>query len=354
MSFQLIRNVAIRGVSACVPKTVEENKDLPFYEPGEAEQVIEQIGIVRRHVTTPDVTAVDLCFTAIVKLLEELHWDKDTIDLIAFVTQNADYINQPNAFLIHERLGMSENVMCIDLFHGCPGWVVGLSAVSSMVMTGNIRRAILLDGDTVSKTQYANDREEKPLFGDAGTATVLEYDENAAPMYFNIGSLSEDGRALTRLNGGFRNPYTLDTLKRELDLRTGVSSDVSEVGKMDGMDVFSFAISKAPKSMKKLCANYSLDIASVDNLLLHQANKMIVENIAKRLSVPMVKTPMSLREYGNTTSASIPLTMVSERGKELSEKHQVNLACGFGTGLAWGAVYFETDKIVCPQVITFE
>ncbi len=354
MAFLKIHNVAIRGISACVPKNVEENINLPFYAQGEAEQVIEQIGIARRHVTSVEVTAVDLCYAAVQKLITDLQWEKESIDLVAFVTQNADYINQPNSFLIHEKLGLSEHAMCIDFFHGCPGWVVGLSSTASMISLGNIRRAILLDGDTVSKIQYANDREEKPLFGDAGTATAIEFDENATPMYFNIDSLSEDGRALTRLNGGFRFPYTLETLKRELDLRSGASSDISELGKMDGMDVFSFAISKVPKSMKRLCANYSLDLASVDNLILHQANKMIVENIAKRMSIPMEKTPMSLREYGNTTSASIPLTMVSERGKELSEKHQVNLACGFGTGLAWGAVYFETYKIVCPTIITLE
>ena len=354
MAFLEIHNVAIRGISACVPKRVESNRDMPFYSKDEVDQVIDKIGIERRHVTSPNETAMDLCLKAAESLLTELNWEKESIDLLAFVTQNPDYINEPNSFLVHDRLGLSEHTMCVDYFHGCPGWVVGLSSVTSMMMSGNIHRALLLDGDSVTKGQYANDREEKPLFGDAGTATALEFTEEAKPMYFNIGSLSSEGAALTRLHGMYRNFWTIETLQRELDLRSGKSTDASEVGKMDGMDVFSFAISKAPKSMKKLCAQYSLDMSSVDNLLLHQANKMIVENIAKRMAIPMEKTPMSLREYGNTTSASIPLTMVSERGKELSEKHQVNLACGFGTGLAWGAVYFETDKIVCPPVIILE
>lgn len=350
MAFLEIHNVAIRGISACVPKRVEDNRKMPFYTPDEVDQVIEKIGIERRHVTAPNETAVDLCLKAAEKLIEELGWEKESIDLLAFVTQNSDYLNEPNSFLIHDKIGLPEHTMCLDYYHGCPGWVVGMSSVTTMMMSGNIHRALLLDGDTVTKLQYANDREEKPLFGDAGTATALEFDENAAPIYFNVGTLSSEGLSLTRLHGGFRNPWTVETLQREFDLRSGKSTDASEVGKMDGMDVFSFAISKAPKSMKKLCANYSLDISSVDNLLLHQANKMIVENIAKRMAIPMEKTPTSLREYGNTTSASIPLTMVSERSKELSELHQINLVCGFGTGLAWGAAYFETDNIVCPPV----
>lgn len=354
MAFIEVHNVAVRGISACVPQKVECNRDLPFYTKEEAEQVIEKIGIERRHHTSPDVTAMNLCLKAVEKLLTDLQWEKDSIDILAFCTQNPDYINQPNSFLVHDRLGLTEHTMCLDFFHGCPGWVVSLSSLANMMMSGNFRRVLLLDGDTPTKQQYAKNREEKPLFGDAGTATALEFDENAQPMYFNIGSLSSEGNALIRLNGGFRYPYTLETLQRELNLRTGVLADAAEAGKMDAMDVFSFAITKAPKAMKKLCSNYSLDVNVIDNMYLHQANKVILENIAKRMSVPMVKVPLSLREYGNTTSASIPLTMVSERRKELSEKHQVNLACGFGTGLAWGALYFETDKIVCPPVITLE
>ena len=354
MAFIEIHNVAIRGISACVPKHIEDNRKMPFYAPDEVEQVLEKIGIERRHVTTPDETAMDLCLKAVEKLLADLQWEKESIDLLAFATQTADYINHPDSFLIHDKLGLTEHTMCVDYYAGCPSWVVSFSSVANMMMSGNFRRVLLLAGDTVSKIQYANDREEKPLFGDAGTAMALEFDENAAPMYFNIGTLSSDGEVLIKKYGGYRLPWTVDTLQRELNLRNGASSDVTGVGKMDAMDVFSFAITKAPKAMKKLCANYSLDTSIVDNMYLHQANKVILENIAKRMSMPMEKTPMSLHEYGNTVGASIPLTMVSERHADLSEKHQVNLACSFGTGLSWGAAYFETDKIVCPPVITLE
>ncbi len=350
MAFLEIHNVAIRGISACVPKGVEDNRKMPFYAPDEVEQVIEKIGIERRHVTTINETAVDLCLKSAEKLLEDMGWEKESIDVLAFATQNPDYLNHPNSYLIHDKLGLSEHTMCLDYYHGCPSWVIGLSSLSTMMMSGNFRRILFLDGDTVNKVQYGNDREEKPLFGDAGTATALEFDEKAAPMYFNIGTLSAEGHALIRKHGGFRYPWTIETLQRELDLRSGASSDVSEVGKMDAMDVFSFAITKAPKAMKKLLSNYNLDMAAVDNMYLHQANKVIVEAIAKRMSMPMEKTPMSLPEYGNTVASSIPLTMVSERHDVLSTNHQANLVCSFGTGLSWGAAYFETDKIVCPPV----
>lgn len=353
MAFLKIENVAIRGISACVPSKVEENKDLPFYAPGEAEQVIEATGIERRHVATDGITASDLCYKASESLLSQLGWERESIDLLAFVTQCPDYVNLPNSFVVHEKLGLREDAMCVDFYHGCPGWVVGFSSVASMVSAGSIKRALLLDGDTCSKMQYANDREERPLFGDAGTATAIEFAKGSSPVFFNIGTKSEDARALTKLVGGFRNPYTVDSLKHELDMRAGLNSDFAKTGKMDGMDVFSFAITKAPKAMKRLCSEFGINLEEIDNLILHQANKLIIESIAKRMKVSINHVPSSLRDYGNTTSVSVPLTMVVDRKTQLENVKQKNLACAFGTGLAWGAVYFETEKIIVPEVIIY-
>ena len=354
MAFFKIQNVSIKGISACVPPKVEENITLPFYSSSEeANQVISATGIERRHVATRDITVSDLCLKAAEKLIEDIGWEKESIDLIALVTQNPDYVNHPTSFVVHEKLGLPEDTMCLDFYHGCPGWVVGLSSVSSMLSSGSLRRAILLDGDTVSKDQDPSNREERPLFGDAGTATALEFDLNSPLSFFNIGTKSEDGIALARLHGGYRNPYTIETLKDELDRLSGRLDPHKVDSKMDSMDVFSFAITKVPKAMKKLCSEYDIDIDNIDQLVLHQANKMIVETIAKRLKVPMEKVPLGLKDYGNTTSASIPLAIVTERAELYKSHHQCSLVCGFGTGLAWGSAYFETNRIVIPEVIIY-
>lgn len=354
MAFLKTQNVVIRGISACVPPKVEENRNLPFYSSREeAEQVISATGIERRHVATRDITVSDLCLKAAAKLIEDLGWEKESIDLIALVTQNADFVNHPTSFVVHEKLGLSENTMCVDFHHGCPGWVVGLSSISSMLSLGYIKRALLLDGDTVSKDQDASNREERPLFGDAGTATALEYNEGATPMLFNIGTKSDEGMALARLHGGYRNPYTLETLKDELDRLAGRLEQDKVDSKMDSMDVFSFAITKVPKAMKKLCSEFNISLEDIDQLVLHQANKMIIETIAKRMKVSMEKVPIGLKNYGNTTSASIPLAIVADRAEEYQSKHQRSLVCGFGTGLAWGAAYFETDSIIIPEVVIY-
>lgn len=354
MAFLRISNVSIRGISACVPPKVEENRDLPFYSTlDEAEQVMQAIGIERRHVATTDIAVSDLCTKAADALISELGWEKDSIDLIAVVTQNPDYLNHPTSFVVHDRLGLPESTMCIDFYHGCPGWVVGLSSVAPMLSNGSIKRALLLDGDTVSKDQDASNREERPLFGDAGTATALEYEEGTPAICINIGTKSEDGMALAHLHGGYRHPFTLETLKNELDRLAGRLDKDKNDSKMDSMDVFSFAITKVPKALKKLCAEYDISLDIVDQLVLHQANKMIVEAIAKRMKMPPEKVVLGMKDYGNTTSASIPLAIVSEKAASYKNGIQHSLVCAFGTGLAWGAAYFETNKIVIPQIIIY-
>ena len=353
MAFLKIDHVAIRGISACVPPKVEENRDIPFYTPEEAEQIITATGIERRHIAGPNICVSDLCFLAAEKLIEELGWEKDSIDLLALCTQNPDYRNQPTSFLVHERLGLKDSTMCLDFFHGCPGWVMSLSSVSSMLSAGGIKRALLLVGDTVSKDQNQASHESRPLFGDACTATALEYEQGAPAMFFNNGTLSEDGKVLILTQGGYRHPYTHETLEIELARRAGTLKE-GQTDDMDGMDVFSFAITKVPKALKKLCAEYAVNVEDIDHLVLHQANKLIVDAIAKRMKVANEKVPLGLREYGNTTSASIPLAIVSECANEYQNTHQKSLVCGFGTGLSWGSAYFETNKIVIPEVIIYE
>lgn len=353
MAFLRVNKVAVRGISACVPPAVEENLDIPFYSPSEAEQVISAIGIERRHLSGPDICVSDLCTQAAECLLDDLGWERDSIDVLAVCTQNADYRNQPTSFLVHERLGLQESTMCMDFFHGCPGWVTSLGAVSRLITDNGIKRVLLLVGDTVSKDQNMASRESRPLFGDCCTATALEYCEEAPDMCFNYGTFSDGGKALILTQGGYRNPYNHETLEVELQRRAGTLPH-GQSDDMDGMDVFSFAITKVPKVLKKLCAEFGVELETVDHLVLHQANKLIVDAIAKRLKMPAEKVPLGLREYGNTTSASIPLTIISECANEYRAGHQKSLVCGFGTGLSVAAAYIETDKIICPEVVIYQ
>ncbi len=353
MAFLKIPNVVIKGISACVPPKVEENKDIPFYTPEEAEKVIESTGVERKHIVSDGITASDLCLKACEKLISDLGWEKDSIDLICNVTQTSDYTNHPNVFVLHEKLGLKKDCMSVDLYHGCPGWVVGLSTAASLLSHGSFKRALLVDGDNITSVQYRQDRESRPLFGDAGSATALEYVDGAQPLLFQTGTNSEDGIALIHQKGGARLPHTLESYETELGMLSGEIGTEGVEDLMDGMSVFSFGISTPPKSIKQLCENYGIELNNVDKIVLHQANLFMVNKIAKKLKVDMSKVPSCLKDYGNTTSTSIPLTIVTQCNKEYSSKKLSTIGCGFGTGLAWASVYFETENIVCPDIITY-
>lgn len=353
MAFFSVDNVAIRGISACVPPKIEENRDIPFYSPEEAEQIIKSTGIERKHVVEPGITNLDLCEKAFYALNEKLGWELDSIDAVFYATQTEDYITPPNVFVIHDRLNLSENCFALDINHGCPGWVVGLSTIASMISAGCIKRAIFFDGDNCTTVNYKADREQRPLFGDCGTCTALEFNPNANSMEFFVGTNSKDGNSLLRKNGGCRNPYTLDSFAEELDKLSGSKIIGQDAANMDGATVFSFGISTIPKSIKRFCEHFNINISDVDKVVLHQANKFMLDKIAKKIGANKEQVPSSLKNYGNTTSASIPLTIVSECGEDYETRKMNTIGCGFGTGLSWGTFHFVTDRIVCPKVVVY-
>ena len=348
----LIKNVSIRGITACVPSHIEENSTLAVFSEGEAERVIAQTGIERKHkVGNTEITASDLCERAFKELIEKLEWEQASIDLLGFVTLTPDYLEPPTACVMHGRLGLPESCMTLDLTQGCPGWINGIATISALLSNGSIKRAILLNGDTASQMRSPFDKESLPLFGDAGVATALEFDETASPMEFDFGSRGKDFEAIIRPVGGFRNPITEESLAFKQYGEYVRRRDIDAV--MDGMSVFSFVLSTAPKSVLSLCEHFNIDLCNIDYFIMHQANQYLNEKIRKKLKIPAEKTPYSLKDYGNTSGASIPLTIVTQCNKEFSSQKLDNVACAFGVGLAWGSMHFKTDCIVCPEVVYF-
>lgn len=348
-----ISNIEIKGISACVPPTVERTDEIPFYTADEAQAVVEATGVIQKHIASEGVTASDLCTAAAKKLLEDLNWEPSSVDFLCFVTQTPDYQNHPNVFVAHEKLGLSENCIVVDLFHGCPGWVMGLATSASMMSHGGFKRGLLLVGDVVTRTQYKLGKEDRPLFGDAGTATALVFSEDASRIVFDMGTDSKNGEALIKKKGRLREPHTPESFNLEYDLLKGTKSTEGVDDLMDGMSVFAFGISKPPKSIKKLLEATNNSIETIDKVVLHQANKMMVERILKKIKVPADKAPLGMINYGNTTSASIPLAIVTECSEEYSSKDLKTVCCGFGTGLSWASALFETNKICCPQLIIY-
>lgn len=347
MAFLDIKNVAIKGISACVPAVSDCISNI--YKWGGAGNFIESTGIKTRHRASPEISASDLCVNAAEKLISNLGWIKSEIEALIFVSQTPDYILPATSCLLQQRLKLSNECYTLDISLGCSGWIYAISVLAALLQNGTIKKGLLLAGDTLTKICSPEDKSTYPLFGDSGTATAIEYDSGNIGMKF---SLNTDGCGYETIivrEGAFRNPINEESLKMrergESISRRGIDLE------LDGMDVFSFGITKAPKSVKCLCEHFDIDKDNVDLFTFHQANLMMNEMIRKKLKLPENKVPYNMDEFGNTSCASIPLALVTREREKLRSETVRHIACGFGVGLSWGSIYFETDKIAVPELI---
>lgn len=348
MAFLETKHVAFRGIAACVPKNIEKNIDT-YKKWGDYTKVRSLIGIDQRHLFNDGRCTSDLFFVAAVKLMEKLKWEASEIDAIVCVTQTPDFIQPPVACILQNRLGLREECFATDIPHGCSGWVYGLSIICSLMQNGFIQKGLLFSGDTASKVASPEDKTTQPLFGDAGTCTALEYTEEESSIKFALNTDGSGSDKIVIRDGGYRHPFNEHTLDM-IDYGDGIVRNNNHIF-MEGMSVFSFAISKAPKQIKDLIERFKIDQEAIDYYVLHQANLFMDEKIRRKMKLPQEKVLYCIEEFGNTSSGSIPLTLVSRAKEDLENKHLKLIGSGFGVGLSWAAAYFETDHIVCPGVI---
>jgi 3-oxoacyl-[acyl-carrier-protein] synthase-3 len=348
MAYLSFPNVRVVGMSACVPKEIDDNRTNPLISDEERDNLIASIGIIQKRRAPEGVTSSDLCYEAAEKLIADLQWDKHDVDALVFVSQTADYILPATACVLQDRLGLPTECMALDVSLGCSGWVYGMSTVSSLISNGSIKKALLLVGDLGTRTNSPRNRSDFPLFGDAGTCTALVFKEGAKGVCLHLGTDGSGKDAIIVPEGGYRHPFNEKTLEWQ-EVEGGYAQGIH--ARMDGMSVFSFAITKGPKSIKGLCERFGIDIEDVDCFVFHQANKLITDKIRKKLKIEEEKCPVSMDYFGNTSCATIPLTLVVRRQKELTSGSLKTIGCAFGVGLSWGSVYFETDKIIVPDLI---
>lgn len=349
MAFLEIKNTKIRGIAACVPKKIVENRESPMFSPEELEKLFISVGIERRHCADEGVCTSDLCFVAAEQLIKDLSWEKSDIDALILVTQTPDYRNPATSCILQHRLGLSVNCLSFDISMGCSGYVYGLSVISGLISGGTIRKALLLVGDTASLTSSPEDKSRVLLFGDAGTATALEFDESSSHIYSHLATDGSGYKAIMTPDSGFRNRIKPESFIMENFGNGVIRAKIHSL--LDGLDVFSFGISRAPQTVNLLCEEYGIDKGKVDYFLFHQANLMMNEKIRNKLKLPAEKVPYNLRDFGNTSCASVPLLMVTNLRNVLSSTEINAILCAFGVGLSWGTVYVNLNKIVCPELL---
>lgn len=347
MSLFVVDNVHIRGISACVPKTKVKTVELDFFSKKEAEFFIQSTGITQRHIAGGNVCASDLCFQAAEEILTELGWQKNEIDVLIFVSQSPDYILPATSNLLQSRLGLSQDCFCLDVSLGCSGYIYGLSLVSNLLQNNKFNKALLLVGDTISSYTSKFDKSVYPLFGDAGTATAIEFVSlSSSNWVFDIGSDGSGSDAIKIKAGGSRFRTNKNSFELEyIDINDHSKGKRSSVDlRLEGIDVFNFAIKKAPISIFNLLKFVSKGVDDIDYFFLHQANLFMNETIRKKIKVEKEKTPNSIQNFGNTNGASVPLTIVHSLNNIIPKNDLSVLLCGFGVGLSWGSVFMSLNK----------
>ena len=340
MAFITYNNVGIKAVSACVPPKKVYNKDLSYLIPEEdIEKIINSIGIRERREAEKDVCSSDLCFKAAEQLLANNNIDQSSIDALIFISQTPDYRQPATAMSIQHKLGLPKTTLCFDVNLACSGYIYGLSMAFAYAQTEGINKVLLLVGDTLSKTISSKDRSVLPLFGDAGTATLIEKG-NYPYSYFSLNSDGSESKIINIPYGGYRYPSSLKGFEKIEDGDGNIRN--GEQLHMDGLEVFNFCLREVPKDIKNLLAYAKTSIEDIDLIIYHQANKYMTDLLTKKLRFSVEKTPYSISKYGNTSSASIPLTIVDvlKDFEVYPEKNKIIMS-GFGAGLSWGSVLVD-------------
>jgi 3-oxoacyl-[acyl-carrier-protein] synthase-3 len=342
--------VRISGVAGAVPAAAVDNlRDHPFVPAEDRKKIVELTKVASYRKAPPHLCASDLCQAAAESLFAGMGRAPGEIDAIVFATMTPDYRVPSTACLLQDRLGCSSSVVAYDVNMGCSGFVVGLYNACALIRGGGLKRVLLLAGDTQSKLCYEEDKNVVFILGDGGTATLVEADPNAGDIVIE---LATDGSRFQNLYvpaGGFRQPSTDATRVVRQRPDGGLRADDHLF--MNGMEIFKFSVTDVVKTLTSFMETENLPAESVDRLFLHQANYFMNDKIAKKLKFTSDKVPYTIPFYGNTGSASIPLTIAHHVSSTSPAGRMRALMCGFGVGLSWGVATAALEGVYAPPVV---
>lgn len=343
-------NVNISGISCALPTTTVDHTS--FFETlGEkyVKKNVKMTGVECFRVSPVEQTASDLCVLAAKDLLEKLAWSKDDIGVLVFVTQFPDFRAPSTAFVIQHMLQLDTSCIVFDVNLGCSGFTSGLQIVGSLLSTCDKKKGLLLCGDTASKSLDFNEKSTSLLFGDAGAAIALEMNENAPLMELFQTSKGSGYKSIYTPYEGYKYYCNNPDWKEKFDPTLPYVSMAPSF--MAGDEVFQFTITDVIACFKDFFESTNQTVQDFDFVVMHQAQKFIVDTVASLLDIPEEKVLFSLREYGNTSSASIPLTLCANK-ELLAEKNTCKvLMAGFGVGLSVGIVSAEISSSVLNDLV---
>ena len=285
------------------------------------EKILNTTGINNRHCSTDDETALDLA----VEAAKKLEMQMDDVDLLLFVTQSPEYILPTTACIAQDRLGLNKNIAAFDINLGCSGYVYALSVVGSMMESNQCSKALILCGDTYTKYISINDRTSRPLFSDAGSATLVtksKNDNKIGPFIYGTDGSGADNLIV-------RNSASKRESTKTKDLY------------MNGAEVLLFTMANVPNGVNQLLNKASISLEDIDYFLFHQASKVVMNNITRKLNIDEKKFLTNYQEHGNTVSCTIPILLKQKIDEGIVNRGNKLMLFGFGVGYSYGACVID-------------
>lgn len=350
MALLTFRNIGISAIAACVPKNRIINLEATDYFGSESvADVVDKIGVYERRQADDKTCSSDLAVAAAEKLFIDNHINKEDINALIFVSQTPDYRMPATSFLLQHRLGLSKEIVAYDINLGCAGFINGLFLAYSLLQNEGINKVLLLNAETRSKVYSKKDRRVAFLFGDAASATLIDKSAKYGNSFFSIGSDGENAHLVMIPGGGYRNPSSAETLKEKIvDEQGNVRND--EQAYMLGEDVLSLFMRVMPKDIKGLIDYSGTDKEAIDCFVIHEGSKYLSSFIKKKLKLPDEKTPSIMAKFGNTSSVSIPLNIISELSGRMNDEKKL-LMTALGVGMNWATAIVNTVNCNISDIV---
>lgn len=327
--------VKITKIDFYLPERVLTNAELSSQFPDwSPEKIEEKIGVRERRIVNENQTAFDLAIEACERVLQ--NEDKDSIDFLILCTQSPDYYLPSTSCILQDRIGLRKEIGAFDFNLGCSGYIYGLGIAKGLITAGIASKILFVTSETYSKFLNFEDKGNRTIFGDAATASIIEYSNKNQILEFDLGTDGSGYNNLIVPNGGLRNKYNPNALA------TNYNEPITDNDLyMNGPEIFNFTLQRIPNLVKGVLIKNNMSMDDIDYFVFHQANKYILDYLKKKLKIPDEKFYCNLLLTGNTVSSTIPLGLYNIiRNKIVTQGDKV-LLVGFGVGLSWGATIIE-------------
>jgi 3-oxoacyl-[acyl-carrier-protein] synthase-3 len=311
------------------------------------------MGFDKKRVVLEGITSSDLCVSGVEYLIKEGVLKKEDIDAIIFVSQSPDYIMPPTSNIIQGRLGLKEDMICLDINQGCAGYIIGLIESFMLLEQTTINKVVLLNADVLSPKVSKKDRNSNPLIGDGAAVTILEKSLDDSNIYCSLKMNGAGAFALHIPAGGAKMPINEQTGILVEDSHGNLRSKNHLV--MKGDEVFNFVQSELPSLINNVLEYSNIDKNEIDYYLFHQPNKFMLNKLADKIGVDRVKMPANIVEnFGNASGATIPINIAFNIADKIKVTSLKVCFSGFGVGLTWGAIIMDLSKNTYIKTINYK